>query len=220
VIDGTLDEAAWRGAASTSPFLTWDGKDAGNPVDCRALWDDETLYFAFRCPDPNIVAVHAHRDQNLWEHDVVEMFIDPEGDLRMYIEVIVNPLNAVFDAYQITNENRDAPAISLVDWDAKRMRTAVRLAGKVKKPEIEPAEPDREWTVEVAIPFDTFVKGRNLPPKTGDVWRLALTRYDGRDAVDPEYRHYAWSPPYRKGWPHVLRRMGFLEFSDEIVGKQ
>jgi len=219
VIDGTLDEASWRDAPTTSPFLTWDGQDAGNPVDCRAIWDDANLYFAFRCPDTNITAVHTKRDENLWEHDVVEMFIDPRGDLRMYTEIIVSPLNVVFDAFQITNATQDAPAVMLKDWDAKRMRTAVRVDGKVKAPEIDPAEPDREWTVEVAIPFDTFVHAARIPPQPGDVWRLALTRYDGRDATDPEFRHYAWSPPYKLGWPHILRRMGYLEFSEKVAGK-
>lgn len=217
VVDGTLDEPVWQAAPTTSPFLTWDGKEAGNPVDCRAVWDDRAVYFAFRCPDRNIVAHYRERDRNLWEHDVVEIFIDPEGDLRMYVEIIVNPLNVVFDAYQITNATQDAPAISFVDWDAKRMQTAVRIAGKVKGPEIEAAVPDQEWTVEVALPFDTFVKGIHLPPQPGDVWRLALTRYDGRDALDPELHHYAWSPPYIKVWPHVLRRMGYLEFSSEAA---
>jgi hypothetical protein len=219
VADGTLNEPAWRDAPLTGPFLTWDGKEAGNPVECRALWDDTALYFAFRCPDNNVVAVYRERDQNLWEHDVVEMFIDPEGELRMYVEIIVNPLNVVFDAYQITNATRDAPEISFVDWDAKRMKTAVQVVGKVKTPEIEPAEPDREWIAEIAIPFDTFVRGTNLPPKPGDVWRVALTRYAGRDATDPEFPPYAWSPPYRKGWPHVLRRMGLLVFSEKTAGK-
>lgn len=219
VVDGTLDEATWRDAPLMSPFLTWDGKDAGNPVDCRAVWDDNAIYFAFRCPDKNIVAVHRERDQNLWEHDVVEMFIDPEGTLRMYAEIIVSPLNVVFDAYQITNATHDAPEISFVDWDAKRMKTAVQVVGKVKTPEIEPAQPDQEWTAEVAIPFNTFVRGAHLPPRAGDVWRVALTRYDGRDATDSEFHHYGWSPPYKKGWPHVLRRMGFFEFSDKVVGQ-
>jgi hypothetical protein len=218
VVDGTLNENSWRDAQPTTAFLTWDGKDAGNPVHCQAVWDDNVLYFAFRCPDKNIVAVYRERDQNLWEHDVVEMFIDPEGTLRMYTEIIVNPLNVVFDAYQVTNSTHDAPEISFVDWDAKRMKTSVQVAGKVKTPDIEPAAPDQEWTAEVSIPFDTFVRGIHLPPQPGDVWRVALTRYDGRDATDSEFYHYAWSPPYKKGWPHILRRMGYFEFSDKVVG--
>ncbi len=49
------------------------------------------------------------------------------------------------------------------------------------------------------------------PPREGEVWRMALTRYD---RPDPEtFIHMAWSPPYQNGWPHVTDRFGKVVFA-------
>ncbi len=103
--------------------------------------------------------------------------------------MIVNPKGVLFDAYQVTNEAGDAPSISLLDWDMKACRVAAWIDRKAGV-----------WTVELAVPFSSF-PWQLSPPKGGSVWRAAVTRYDRPDPPSGELQHYAWSPPYRRGWP-------------------
>lgn len=198
-VDGRLDEPAWKAAPRMQAFVTWDGKPAPDITACRLLWDSRYLYIAFECKDDRVVARCTKRDQPLYAaDDVVEAFLDPEGTLRHYAEIIVNPRGVLFDAYQVTNEAGDAPAVSLLDWDIKGGRAA---AGRTKD----------GWSVEVAVPFTCF-PWQVQAPKEGTVWRAAFTRYDRPDPKDGELLHYAWSPPYRRGWPHVVARFGRLVF--------
>lgn len=217
-IDGRLDEADWQRAERMSPFRTWDDKPAPDDTVVKALWDNERIYFGFLCRDSQIVAGKSQRDDPIYStDDVVELFIDPEGALKMYTEIIVSARNVVFDAYQITNAAGDAPELMFRDWDAKRMQTAVHVDGRLKTPG-EPADgQDRSWSAEVAIPYDTWIKMRNKPPHDGDEWRAALTRYNRPDNQTPEW-HTAWSPPFRRGWPHIVARFGRLAFSSRSVG--
>ena len=198
-VDGRLDERAWKSAPRMQAFATWDGKPAPDITVCRLVWDSRYLYVAFECKDDRVVAKCTKRDQPLYAtDDVVEAFLDPEGALRHYAEVIVNPRGVLFDAYQVTNEAGDAPAVSLLDWDMKGCRAA---ASRTKD----------GWAVELAVPFSCF-PWQVQAPKEGTVWRAAFTRYDRPDPKDGELQHYAWSPPYRRGWPHVVARFGKLVF--------
>ncbi len=217
-IDGRLDEADWQHAGRVSPFRTWDDKPFSDDTEVKALWDDQRLYVAFRCRDSHIVAGKSERDDPIYStDDVVEMFMDPEGTLKRYTEVIVSARNVVFDAYQITNAAGDAPDLMFRDWDAKRMQTAVHVEGRLKTPGEAAGAPDLQWTAEVAIPYDTWIKTQHSPPRDGDVWRAALTRYNRPNDQTPEW-HTAWSPPFKQGWPHIVARFGRLVFSSRPVG--
>ena len=99
-IDGALEEPSWNAAASTGPFSLNEGK--GLPAEktiAKMLWDDQNLYFAFQCEDTDIFATMKIRDQHLWEEEVVEVFIDPDGDQANYIELEINPLNTFLDLF-------------------------------------------------------------------------------------------------------------------------
>jgi hypothetical protein len=205
-VDGRLSESAWKHAPRLSPFLMWDGTGAPDITVCRMLWDNRYLYVAFECRDKKITAKFRRRDEPLYSSDdVVEVFLDAAGDLKHYAEVIVNPKGVLFDAYQVTNEAGDAPSISLLDWDMKACRVAAWIDRKAGV-----------WTVELAVPFSSF-PWQLSPPKGGSVWRAAVTRYDRPDPPSGELQHYAWSPPYRRGWPHVVGRFGKLVFSERAV---
>lgn len=228
-IDGSLGERTWKEAEDVGNFYTFDGrpllrngkpyKKGEKPIVCKMAWDDEALYIAWDCLDDNLVATKTERDDHLWLEDVVEMFIDPAGSLEHYYEIIVNPLNTIFDAYQVTNAEKNGADMSKSDWGwtAEGMETAVRLQGRPKSSQ-DPAGNDRSWSVEMRLPFKMFEKlGVKGAPKGGDTWRMALTRYDGRDTRNPNYEHHAWSPPYVIGNPHILKVMGYVHFADVPV---
>ncbi len=192
VIDGTLDDEVWQQAPATELFTRFDddradGKDL--KTTAKLAWDDQNLYVAFQCEDPDVWATMTQHDANLWEEEVVELYVDPGGQGKNYYEIEINPLNAVVDL-KIPSARDGVPqdVEEARKWDAQGMVSAVKVDGHVNAHDGK----DRGWTAEAAIPLSNFVGARRLPPKIGDVWRLQLLRIErGRPLPHPQFS--AWS---------------------------
>ncbi len=203
VIDGCLDEPAWASAAPVSLVLADTGAAPRQPTQARLLWDDDYLYVAFSCKDNDIWGTTTERDQDIYNQEVVEVFIDAASCGSAYVEIEVSPLNAVLDLFMLWRDDRQR---GLWDWDSAGLQTAVVVGG-------DPwhrGTCDRSWTVEMAIPMSDFEMAPNLPPWPGDTWRVNLYRID-RGVDGDEYT--AWSPPRRINY-HTPSRFGVLQFVD------
>lgn len=204
VIDGVLDDPPWRGAPAVELVLADSGGTPKQRTTARLLWDDDYLYVAFHCEDRDIWGITTERDQDIYNQEVVEVFIDADADGRGYVEIEVSPLNAVLDLFMLYHEDRKR---GLWDWDSEGMRTAVVVDGDPTRR----GTPDKSWTVEMAIPMMDFFTAPHLPPRPGDVWLLNLYRIDR--AVDGD-EYSAWSPPGRINY-HTPSRFGRLVFSEK-----
>jgi len=205
-VDGVFDEPSWRAAKSTGSFRANDGSDSAvSRVEAKMLWDDSNLYFAFECDDTDIVGTMKKRDEHLWQEEVVEIFIDPDGDQKNYIELEVNPLGAFLDLFVLTPvvpipyESYNIPA----HW-------AVKVDGTVQNS----SDRDRGWSVELALPLKEAVTAPNLPPKNGDKWRLNLYRIERK----PKEQLIAWSPTLKPSF-HTPARFGEVIFSTRKAGE-
>jgi hypothetical protein len=180
-VDGSLEEYSWQTAEQINGLhrILNDYDPIAWPTRAKMLWDDENLYLGFACPDPDIWAIYQNEDDALWEEEVVEAFIDPDGDGRDYLELEVNPLNAVVDLkiYALEPEWKADK-----DWDIAGLKTAVKVIGTVN----DSLAVDQGWTVEIAIPWSAMKGsiGGGGRPDPGDSWRLNLYRIErkaGRD---------------------------------------
>jgi len=205
-VDGVFDEPSWRAARSTGPFRANDGSETvTSRVEAKMLWDDSNLYFAFECDDTDITATMTKRDEHLWQEEVVEVFIDPDGDEKNYIELEVNPLGAFLDLFVLTPvvpipyESYNIPA----KW-------AVKVDGTVQNS----SDRDRGWSVELAVPLQEAVTAPNRPPKDGDRWRLNLYRIERK----PKDQLIAWSPTLKPSF-HTPSRFGEVIFSTRRAGE-
>ncbi|MHB1294583.1 MAG: carbohydrate-binding family 9-like protein [Anaerolineae bacterium] len=206
VVDGALDDPSWQEAEWHDLVLTADGAQPQQRTSCATLWDNRYLYVAFRCEDTDVWGITTERDRDIYNQEVVEVFIDDDRDGYGYIEIEVNPLNAVSDLFMFLREERRR---SLWDWDSTGMRTAVQVDGDPTRR----GTLDRGWTVELAIPMNDFMTAPHLPPRAGDIWHMNLYRIDRAESGD-EYS--AWSPTGILNY-HVPRRFGRLAFSDRRV---
>lgn len=206
VIDGRLDEASWEEAPSISLVLADSGKPPGQATEARLLWDDDYLYVCFVCEDVDIWGTTTERDQDIYNQEVVEVFVDANRDGHGYVEIEVNPLNAVLDLFMLIHGKRRK---GLWDWDSEELRTAVTVDGDAKRRSTD----DRSWTVEMAIPMVDFLTAPNVPPQPGDEWHMNLYRIDRAPEGD---EFSAWSPPGRIDY-HTPERFGRLIFSTEKV---
>jgi hypothetical protein len=214
-IDGKLDEAAWSEAAATSAFVnvrTGD-PDPKAPVQgsAKVIWDDKSLYLAFDVKDEDVVGGFDKRQQDpqLWTKDCVEIMIDPDGngDNKDYYEIQINPQNLVFDSrfdeYNLPKEEPNGP-FGHQDWSAK-LESAVHVRGTLD----DSKDKDDGYLVEARIPWASFDKATEVPPKPGASWRLNLYAMQNNDGL-------AWSPILEQGNFHKASRFGRVRWVTEF----
>jgi hypothetical protein len=206
-VDGKLDEAAWQEVPAFDLQKTIRLEGGPNqPTRVKTRWDRENLYVAFECEDTDVWATMRQRDQHLWEEEVVEVFVDHDGDGRNYKEFEVNPLNTVVDL-NIIRPNFPSLA-QMIAWDSAGWKTAVSVNGTPG----DRTDRDRGWVCEMAIPLADLAPAYDQP-RPGATWRVNFYRIDRPDPKDAEknVEFSAWSPTRRSY--HEPDRFGFLTFA-------
>jgi len=207
-IDGKLDEDAWKKASKTRLFVQPNGKkgDGSLKITAKMVYDTERLYFAFDAKDKDIQSQMFNRDDRLWEADVVEVFIDPDGDGKNYLEMQVAPTNAIFDAIFPSTTDRSfqkyAPGTTL------NIESGVSINGTLNNANDE----DTGWTTEIAIPFSE-IPGINGAPKIGAKWTVNLYRIDDKANRRGAYMR-AWAAV--GGNFHLFQKSGVVTFANAI----
>ena len=207
VIDGKADEPAWKKAAVQTAFTSAEGcPELSDSTEAKLIWDDQHLYLFVSSEDADVYSPFTNTDDHLWEHDVVEVFIDADGNRRGYIELQVNPKNAHFDTWFVAGRpNRDD------SFDAQ-MQHQVIVRGTADNRD----DGDAGWDVEIAIPL-AAARGKDaamkiaVPPRPGDTWRLNVVRVD-KDRSG-KVRAASWN---RIGCDdfHALDKMLTVQFAD------
>ncbi len=202
-VDG--DDNEWARIARTS---NWVDPVSGDPVSGLHSWakllrDETSLYVWMHARDLDIWSTLTSRDANLWEEEVLELYLDPGQDGRDYVELQLNPLNTVFDAHFDDPANRDLAAAR--QFTIEGLETAVSVSGTLD----DRTDRDRRWTAEVRIPIASVpglaeALDGNLPVG------MNLYRYDRPEGEDPSM--VAWSP-VGAGTFHNPVRFGSLTFA-------
>ena len=175
VIDGKLDDAIWQRAERLEDFtlpniFVKDRLEA--PTIAQVAWDDDNLYVAFTCMEPNIDQLSARASQHdgkVWNDDCVEVFINAGRNLYPYRHFEVNSKDTHFDATWVSFKNMDG------NWNADwRSRSIVA---------------DDRWTTELAIPWKVIGKR----PMPGETRRANLTRHRIANVEETT----TWTPMYK-----------------------
>ncbi|HVK75952.1 MAG TPA: carbohydrate-binding family 9-like protein [Kofleriaceae bacterium] len=211
VVDGKADEPGWQGAAATAAFQTAEGgPEPKGPTSAKLTWDEQNLYLFVSAEDDDVASTFGNDDDPIWKADVIEVFIDADGNGSGYVELQVSPKNVHFDAWFPTVRPQ-----SDVSWSSG-MTTAVNVRGTLN----DSSDDDQGWDAEFAIPW-AAVKGANpamavtLPPKPGDTWRLNVVRADyGKDGKPSAA---SWNRIRFSEW-HSLDRMLTVTFADVTGG--
>jgi hypothetical protein len=206
-IDGKADEPAWATATGTSAFQTAEGgPEPKGPTSAKVTWDDQNLYLFVSADDDDVKSEFTKTDESIWKSDVIEAFIDADGNGKGYVELQVSPQNVHFDAWFPT-----VRPTSDLTYSAN-MKTAVNVRGTLNAS----TDDDQGWDAEIAIPL-AAVKGMDsamnvrLPPQPGDVWRFNVVRADyGKDGKPSAA---SWNRIRFSEW-HSLDRMVTLTFAD------
>jgi cellulose/xylan binding protein with CBM9 domain len=208
-VDGRLDEDDWQACESLELVGYNEGVLLKQPTQCRLLWDDTFLYISWHCTDTDIWSTMIVRDEPLYNEEVVEVFINPDGDRETYLELEVNPLGALWDGFILSS---GGSRHGILAWNSSVLKRGVWLEGTLN----DPGDSDGFWSVELAVPLAELRTAPHIPPRNGDSWRINLYRIDmpGRDQELAEYG--AWSPVSGDSY-HDPDRFGRIIFSSELV---
>jgi hypothetical protein len=159
----------------------------------RALWDQEGLHLRFEAQDPSPWHTMTKRDDELWEEEVVEIFIDLNRSGRDYYELEINPANVVCD---LRMASPWPDKVGHIEWSLEGLETRVH-------PRKDAAGKTVGWTATAFLPWSGFrplpsAHGIALPPKPGDTWAFnvfRIKRPGGPTAPKEDGVFAAWSTP-------------------------
>jgi hypothetical protein len=202
VIDGKLDDEAWKAAPEVTLQASFDGSPVTRKTTFRMLWDDTNVYVAFDAADPDIWGTKLKKDDDIYNEDAVEVFFDADGDGATYNELQVSPHNTNFDASFVTRRS-DLP--TAMAWESG-MKSAVQVKGTLDND----SDTDERWTVEMQIPIANLNHVPHVPPVKGDVWRFNAYRLEHLVRLK-QIEGQAFSPLFLGDF-HNLPRFGRLVF--------
>lgn len=173
VIDGKLDDPAWKLAAVIDRFPAFWKKEATAPAHAtkaRLVWDREGLYFAAEMTDADVRAFGTKHNDSLWNGDVFELFFKPSTDRPEYFEFQSNPKSVLFESAFL---ERNRPTEPIPTAKPLGMSAVAVVRGTLDRS----GDSDQGWTVEGRIPWSAFAPSF-APPEAGTIWAFALCRYD------------------------------------------
>ncbi|MBR6372397.1 MAG: hypothetical protein IKS20_04380 [Victivallales bacterium] len=143
VVDGKLDEAAWKAAVKTTGFIRLKSqaeKPMKDQTEFSMLADDEAVYIGIACLDSNIGKLKWAG--SVWTSDSVEIFLSPAGNPVEYYHFAVGCQNDTYAMFRAEGGNITP------DKYAPFWQSAV-------------SKDDKAWYLEVKIPYSAFYMTRN-----------------------------------------------------------
>lgn len=167
IIDGNLTD--WK-TPFLGPFVIHNsGEKATQNTMVSLSWNDENLYIAYRSIDSKIVGKLQKKDSEIYKtDDLVEVFIDPDGDGKNYIEIGVSAYSANYDMLLKCISPECGGWKTAMDFDIEGLEAVSKIT-----PE--------GFCTEIKIPFSSLEKienGNFNKPKTGTKWKANTFRID------------------------------------------
>jgi len=170
---------------------------------CKMVYSETGIYFLVDCEDRVLTCTMTEDYDNIFQEDVVEVFLWPNEEQTLYFEYEISPLEVELP---ILVPNCGV-FMGWLPWQysgGRRTRKATGVRGGEKA---SMASVDG-WTAEFFIPFALLKGLGNVPPGPGTRWRANVYRidYDGEEPVQ-------WALCEDSGTNfHNFRGFGTIEF--------
>jgi hypothetical protein len=190
-------EEPWSIPNACEPVMLWratDGHASRQATSAAVYYDDDFLTVVFHADDDEVVATFREHDEPLWQEDVFEIFVAPEG-LTPYFEIEVNPLGTTFDARIDSPDGIRGTMKTDLAWTCEGLFAALRRDDAL------------EARAVIRIPFRALGRA----PAAGDQWRANFFRIDRSSMHGDEFS--AWQPSMKTPADfHVASAFGVLRF--------
>lgn len=138
VIDGLLEDAAWRGQPQpTGEWISYQPLHGTAIPQQTRVWvahDADYLYFAFQCddPEPSGIRTSITRRDNIWDDDWVGISLDALGTGQTSYHLLVNPSGIQLDMINTVSGDEDDSPDYL--WDSAGRLNAHGYAVEMRLP--------------------------------------------------------------------------------------
>lgn len=191
VLDGKLDDAAWKDAPVVSGFTLFGTDKLADPqTSFQLVWDEKNLYLGVRCDEPQMDKLspvkYAHDEHAVFSNETIEFFIDPNHTHDLYYQLAFNVAGSLYDGErEATVWNSDAQVKTFTGPDF--------------------------WSVEIAVPWEPL----KATPEPGKVIGFNVNR--DRNIGDKQWTTWA---RVQNGFHDPLRfAHAVLSGTPEMIGK-
>jgi hypothetical protein len=140
----------------------------------KVLYSGTGIYFLFNCEDKKLTSTMKADNLNLWEEDVVEVFLWTDESFPVYFEYELSPFNFELP---IMVPNNKGNFLGWLPWhyegDRKTLHETSVTGGRK-----ESGSTISGWIAEFFIPYKLLSPLSNVPPVSGTRWRANMYRID------------------------------------------
>lgn len=200
-ITGSGSSEFWK-AAEWTDLVLQDQNSSIYKTKVKVLYSESGIYFLFDCEDTKLTSTMKNDNMNLWEEDVVELFLWTDEDFPVYFEYELSPFNYELP---IIVPNYKGIFLGWLPWhyegDRKTQHaTSVKNENKINGSKIS------GWLAEIYIPYKLLAPLNKVPPVSGTRWRANMYRID----YDNGAVHFAWQKTNRSF--HEFNKFGTFIF--------
>ncbi len=200
-ISGTGKDDHWNKTAwLTLPLLKSSGADYTTRV--KFLYSETGLYFLFFCEDKKLTATMEADFLDLWNEDVIEIFLQPDASVPAYFEYELSPLN---HELPITIYNEKGKLNSWIPFHYEGDRKTKHFTTVHGGPQKSNAKVTG-WTSEIFVPYPLLKPLLTKPPVSGSRWKGNLNR------IDYDQGEALWAWQRNSGDFHAYDKFGIFEF--------
>ena len=197
--DGTAEN--WRIPDWINVTMQGTGP-ATYPTKVKVLYSETGIYFLFSCEDKKLTSTLQGDFLDLYNEDVVEVFLWPDESFPVYFEYEVSPMNYELP---IIIPNYNGKFFGWKPWHYEgewltQHATSVTGGQKVSGGTVT------GWMAEFFIPFKLLVPLNNVPPVSGTKWKTNMYRIDYDQGMTP----FSWQDTGSSF--HVFDKFGTFEF--------
>lgn len=190
------DKAEWL-------VLSGRGKeDPAYKTSVKVLYSPTGLYFLYKCSDRKLVSTMSADNMDLWNEDVVELFLWTDENFPVYFEYELSPLNYELP---IIIPNFNGRFKGWLPWHYEGDKRSVHMTS-VTGGEKKGGAAVEGWTAEIYIPYKLLDPLNNVPPSSGTKWRANMYRID----YDEGIKSFAWQKV--SGTFHEYKKFGTFIF--------
>ena len=197
--DGTADN--W-GKTSWIDIVQRTASASKLTTRAKILYSSTGIYVLFNCQDNRLTVTLQKDFLDLWNEDVVEVFLQPEPGKPAYFEYELSPLNFELPII-IFNESGKLNSWQPFHYEADRKtQHATNITGGERKTNASV----EGWTAEIFLPYQLMRPVLNKRPASGSSWKGNLYR------IDYDSGESLWSWQLNSGNFHEYEKFGIFLF--------
>lgn len=203
-ITGYGDNAAWD-KTGWQHFTKIDSGGINYSSKSKMLYSEKGLYLLFAGDDALISTKDYKDDDEIYEGDVFEFFLQPDPAKHTYFEYEINQI----DKQLILILSGLEKNLAWSPWGHEyKLDPLIQKKTALSRGTKKPGETIGPWTAEIFFPYEILSLLPSVPPKSGMVWRANFCRidYDSGKMVQ-----WTWSKKIKSSF-HELQNFGFIKF--------